>query len=299
MNVYEYEIIEFDFKEDYSLGNDLECHQGDDIILNFEVRNYGELVDLTNYNVRMKVRKGDGSSYTQSKFDIEKNYNGEIGHLRITCERALTSASGLAKGTINIWNSTLNQKNGRVINIRVIKDPLEEPNRRVGESTITVLNHLDDALNELEDVVDKVDELKKEVIEIGDRAEQVKKEIEDISTDLDDKITEANQAKENLNEENDKAKDNIIKIEELLENGAGNGATSDLFLVYSLNTINLAIEEEKRKNDNLINVNANLFVETFQDTDKITFEGFTYDSTNKIIKIDDNNYITAFGFSFL
>lgn len=154
MSIREFNTIDIDFKEDYSLGTDLECHQNDSLILNFRVSNYGEVVDLSGYEVELRIRKADGTDYIQTKTGIVK---GVDGGLKITTEQALTSFGGNAKGELRVWDSAYNQKTGRTIYIRIIPSVLT-PNNTLGETTITALNHLDFSLNKAHDVIDELND---------------------------------------------------------------------------------------------------------------------------------------------
>ena len=138
-SILELDVIDIDLKEDYSLGTDIECHQNDNLILKFCLRDYGELVDLTNWNVELRVKRADGNDYIQTKTGIVKDSNG---NLTINTTDQMTCIGGNAKGELRLWNSSYNQKTGRTIYIKVIPSALSVKNQ-VSESTITILNHLD------------------------------------------------------------------------------------------------------------------------------------------------------------
>ena len=180
----ELDVIDIDLKEDYSLGTDIECHQNDNLILNFCLRDYGELVDLTNWNVELRVRRADGNDYIQTKTGITKSADG---CLRIETEDGMTCIGGNAKGELRLWNTQYNQKTGRVLYIKVIPSTLS-PNNEVSESTITILNHLDLSLDMANDVMDEL----KETIEDGE--EEIRK--------IDAKIEEAEETRGRLEESN-------------------------------------------------------------------------------------------------
>ena len=142
-SILELDVIDIDLKEDYSLGTDIECHQNDNLILKFCLRDYGELVDLTNWNVELRVKRADGNDYIQTNTGIVKDSNG---NLTINTTDQMTCIGGNAKGELRLWNSSYNQKTGRTIYIKVIPSALSVKNQ-VSESTITILNHLDYTLN--------------------------------------------------------------------------------------------------------------------------------------------------------
>ncbi|MBN1067181.1 hypothetical protein DVW02_04170, partial [Clostridium botulinum] len=155
-NIFDYELIDIDLKENFSMQMDTECHQNDKLVLHFIIRNLGELVDLTNYSVELRVKKSDGTDYIQTEEFITKGTNGE---LTITCKDVLTNVSGIAKGQLRIWNSTYDQASGRILNINIIKDVLEV-DRSLHESTLTQLEHLDKSINVASDYIKEADKIK-------------------------------------------------------------------------------------------------------------------------------------------
>ena len=205
----ELDVIDIDLKEDYSLGTDIECHQNDNLILNFCLRDYGELVDLTNWNVELRVRRADGNDYIQTEAGITK---GTDGSLRIITEDGLTCIGGNAKGELRLWNKQYNQKTGRVIYIRVIPSTLA-PDNQVSESTITILNHLDLSLDMANDVMSEL----KEAIEDGE--EEIRKldakieEAEETKNRLDESNRIANETNDTLNDTIDVANDRISTLD--------------------------------------------------------------------------------------
>ncbi|NFH81691.1 hypothetical protein FDA09_16385, partial [Clostridium botulinum] len=155
-NIFDYELIDIDLKENFSMQMDTECHQNDKLILHFIVRNFGELVDLTNYSVELRVKKPDRTDYIQTEDFITKGTNGE---LTITCKDILTNVGGIAKGQLRIWNNTYDQASGRILNINIIKDVLEV-DRSLHESTLTQLEHLDKSINVASDYIKEADKIK-------------------------------------------------------------------------------------------------------------------------------------------
>lgn len=184
MDILEFNTIDVDLKENYFLGTDLECHQNDTLILNFKITNYGVPVDLTKFNVKLNIKKPDGTDYIQSKNGIVKNADGT---LKITTEDGFTNFGGNAKGEVVIWNSALNQKTSRLLYIRIIPSVLITDGK-VHESTLTALNYLDFALNKATEDLDKLD------ASVKNAEEEIKK--------IDGKIEEANQTKNNLDKSN-------------------------------------------------------------------------------------------------
>ena len=153
-SILELDVIDIDLKEDYSLGTDIECHQNDNLILKFCLRDYGELVDLTNWNVELRVKRADGNDYIQTNTGIVKDSNG---NLTINTTDQMTCIGGSAKGELRLWNSSYNQKTGRTIYIKVIPSTLSVENQ-ISESTITILNHLDYTLNSSIDKINVMNE---------------------------------------------------------------------------------------------------------------------------------------------
>lgn len=223
MSILEYNVIDIDFKEDYSLGTDLECHQNDSLILNFRISNYGELVDLTNYQVELRIRRPDGNDYIQTKTGITKGKNGE---LKIVAEETMTAFSGSAKGELRVWDSSYAQKTGRVIYIKIIPSVLT-PNNTPSESTVTILNHLDFSLNKANDTMDKfeesIHEAENEIVSLNSKineAIQTKNKLDasnttalGTNTTLQGSISTANERISSLDSKNQTASENIGNLD--------------------------------------------------------------------------------------
>lgn len=143
LEIWEYESVQIDLKEEYSKGYDLECHQNDNLIFNFLIRNYGEVVDISQFHIELRVKKSDGTDYIQGETGLTK---GTDGTLKIICRDTLSDASGTAKGILRIWNKANNQKSTRIIKIQIKPDTLEI-DRGLHQSTITIMEELNTSLN--------------------------------------------------------------------------------------------------------------------------------------------------------
>lgn len=198
-DIFQYEPINIDLKQNYGIGYDLECHQNDLIVLNFIIRNYGEIVDLTNYSVELRVKRRDGSDYIQGgTTGITKGVNG---NLKIVCKDSLTNIGGVAKGELRIWDSARNQTTTRILKID-IKNSALDVNRSLSQSTITVMEDLNNILNDAYDVqndfADKIDKASKSKTEL----ETIINTANTTKTNLDTSITTATTTKTNLDKSN-------------------------------------------------------------------------------------------------
>lgn len=151
-DIFNYPVIDIELKSSSYIGYDIECHQLEDIILNFIVRNQGSLVDLSNYTVELRVKKplvdGYDTDYIQGKTGITKGTNGT---LKIECKNKLTELSGFAKGELRIVDKANKQASTRLLAINILPSTIEV-NRSIASSTITVMEELDNVLNNAYDV---------------------------------------------------------------------------------------------------------------------------------------------------
>lgn len=157
-NVYDYGPIVIDLKDYYTMRT--ECHQLDDVTLNFIVNNYDQEINIENFNVELRFKKPDGNNLIQKK-DIKVVNN----NIKIKCDSQLTIVSGKAKGELRLWESNGEQKTTCIIELNIISSALEV-DRGISKTLITELEHLDNSLNGLYEAVDKVDKTKDEAIKL-------------------------------------------------------------------------------------------------------------------------------------
>ncbi|WP_252225113.1 MULTISPECIES: BppU family phage baseplate upper protein [unclassified Clostridium] len=171
-DIFDYEMIDIDLKENIHMQYDLECHQNDTIKLNFIIRDMGKLVDLSQYKIELMAKKPDGTDYIQDEpTGITKDNQG---NLTIGCKQTLTNFSGLAKCQLRLWNKVEQQSSTRVM-VFDIKQSALEIDRGIHESTITKLEELLNALNIAKDLSD---EFTKEIEEALKAEQKFKEDIE-------------------------------------------------------------------------------------------------------------------------
>lgn len=162
MELNNYTPIIIDLKDNYLLGFDLECHQNDTPTFCFEIRNYGELVRLSDVKVDFRFTKPDGSIYIQvrNKITIENN-----SIIKVECLESLTNKNGIAKGSIRIWDTT-GQIATRLIHLNITNEGLQTDDK-VNPYTLTCLDELNDIINRFSEMDELVDRLK-EYIPLGE-----------------------------------------------------------------------------------------------------------------------------------
>ena len=102
-NVYSFEPIDINFKEETNLGIDIECHQLDEVTLNFNMYNGVDIENMENYNVELRIHKPNNTDYIQSKTNITKGN----GTLSLECDNRMTDISGFCQGELRIWNAAI------------------------------------------------------------------------------------------------------------------------------------------------------------------------------------------------
>lgn len=163
MELNNYTPIIIDLKDNYLLGFDLECHQNDTPTFYFEIRNYGELVALSDdIKVDFRFTKPDTSIYIQvrNKITIENN-----SIIKVECLDSLTNKNGVAKGSIRVWNTT-GQIATRLIHLNITNDGLQI-NDKVNPYTLTCLDELNDIINRFSEIDELVARLE-EYIPLGE-----------------------------------------------------------------------------------------------------------------------------------
>lgn len=258
-NVYDYGPIVIDLKDYYTMRT--ECHQLDDVTLNFIVNNYDQEINIENFNVELRFKKPDGNDLIQKK-DIKVVNN----NIKIKCDSQLTIVSGKAKGELRLWESNGEQKTTCIIELNIISSALEV-DRGISKTLITELEHLDNSLNGLYEAVDKIDKTKDEAIKlesdlreninigttINNKLESnipiatgINTKLENnieigtkLNTDLEGNITEGSTLKENL--EANILTGTTLKTE--LEEDIQEGSTLDAALKEDIKNANIAKEQ--------------------------------------------------------
>lgn len=201
-DIFNYPVIDIELKSPSYIGYDIECHQLEDIILNFIVRNQGSLVDLSNYTVELRVKKplvdGYDTDYIQGKTGITK---GTDGTLKIECKNKLTELSGFAKGELRLINTANKQSSTRLLAINILPSTIEV-NRSIATSTITVMEELDNILNNAYDVQEDFENKIADAIKTKTDLETTTNIANIAKTKLDESNLDANNTKQSLDASN-------------------------------------------------------------------------------------------------
>lgn len=261
--------IDLDIKQNLLVT--VNCKQLDNLNLKFNIWDNGQVADLSNYRCRLKASKSDQVPFIQNT-DI--SINGNI--ITIEADEQLTTTSGNVKTELQFIDKTNSKKKTSFdLNIKVISSALEV-NRSISKATVTLLEELDNKLDQVEDIGIVLDEAKgvKDTLESNitngnvtynnilksiSNAEDKKQEINTIINNASSKIievetviTNANSSKGNL--DNSKANADITKTN---LDTANTQATKNIEALNALGDVtNLAQQVETNKT-NIDDLNLN------------------------------------------
>lgn len=199
--------IDLDIKQNLLVT--INCKQLDNLNLKFNIWDNGQVADLSNYKCRLKALKSDQIPLIQNT-DI--SISGNI--VTAEADEQLTTTSGLVKTELQFIDKTTGKKKSTFnLNIKVISSTLEV-DRTISKATITLLEELDNKLDQIEDIGDVLDE-----------AKVVKTELEiDIATgntaksNLETATTNANTKKQEVNTAITNATTKIIDVNTSITN---------------------------------------------------------------------------------
>lgn len=216
--------IDLDLKENLLVT--VTCKQLDNLNLIFNIWDNSVQADLSNYNCRLKALKQDQIPLIQNT-DITINNNV----VTVVANEQLTTTSGIVKTELQFIDKTTGEKKSTFsLNLKVIASVLEA-DRTISKATITLLEELDNKLDEIEDIGDVLDE-----------AITVKSELK---TD----ITTANTAKESLNTTITSANTKKQEIETAITNATGK-ITEVETSITNANNSKTALDASKTSADN-------------------------------------------------
>lgn len=190
MNIQELQTERLDINNKYNV--ELVCKQLDDVILKIIVYDKSLPADLSNYNVRLKAFKADQVPLIQ-----DANITITDNVVTIKASKQLTTTSGIVKAELQFINkTTLEKKSTFYLEIEVVASVLIDKNI-VSTPTCTLLEELDNKLDEIENIGNVLEEakvvrdtLKNTTIPIGTT----------LKSDLDTNITTGTQLKTDLTE---------------------------------------------------------------------------------------------------
>lgn len=216
--------IDLDLKENLLVT--VTCKQLDNLNLIFNIWNNSIQANLSNYNCRLKALKQDQIPLIQ---DTNITINNNV--VTIVADEQLTTTSGIVKTELQFIDKTTGEKKSTFsLNLKVIASVLEA-DRTISKATITLLEELDNKLDEIEDIGDILNE-----------ATTVKSELE---TD----ITTANTAKTNLQTVIDNAANKITEVGASITN-ATNTKNSLNTSITNANSSKSALDASKTNADN-------------------------------------------------
>lgn len=223
------------------------CKQLDSLNLTFNIWDNGLQADLSNYRCRLKALKQDQIPLIQNT-DI--SISGNV--VTLEANEQLTTTSGSVKTELQFIEKTTGKKKSTFdLNIKVISSTLEV-DRTISKATITLLEELDNKLDQIEDIGSILDEAiivkqdlntnivtantsKSNLETTTTNANNRKQEVETVITNATTKIAEVNTAITNAN---------VSKI--ALDTSKGNADTTKSVL-DSANTLAEANIEELNK----------------------------------------------------
>lgn len=221
--------ITLDINNKYTVYAD--CMQNDDIILHFKIFDKSIIADLSNYNVRLKAFKRDQIPLVQqTKMTMAEN------EVTIQAHKQLTTTAGIVKSELQfIDKSTLKKKSTFYIEINVTADVFNVSDT-LSAPTCTLLEEMDNKLDQLEDAID---EAEKKTAEF----QEDMKVIAEASEKANNLIDDLNDSNNKLQQTIDNSKVAKAELEETIENAntaidaeieKGNEAKKNLEDTYSI-----------------------------------------------------------------
>ena len=187
--------IDLDLKQNILVT--LPCKQLDNLNIKFNIWNNGQVADINNYKCRLKALKSD---YTPLIQNTDISISGNI--VTVEADEQLTTTSGMVKTELQFIDKTTGKKKSSFnLNIKVVSGALEV-DRTISKATITLLEQLDNKLDQIEDIEAGVEEakiVKDELVTKTNEANTIKNELEAATTNAENKENEINTAVTNAN----------------------------------------------------------------------------------------------------
>lgn len=122
------------------------CKQYDDVILKLSIYDNGEIVNLTGYTIEFHGRKPDNTAYIQNSMIT---YNGNV--VTIECTEQFSIYPGVFEGEVLFINNS-NGKKKYSFDLKVMIGKSTLTSTINSESTITLLDQIEQALDELRNI---------------------------------------------------------------------------------------------------------------------------------------------------
>ena len=133
-----------DLKQDFYVN--IKCCQYDDIILQFNVYDNGKYLDLSDYTIEMNMLKPDKTIYYQNSMVTTSGNT-----VSMTCTEQLSIVGGNGIGSILLIEKSTKKKKYS-FNFEIYIKPSPIIGGVNSKSTITLLDQIQDALDELRDI---------------------------------------------------------------------------------------------------------------------------------------------------
>lgn len=178
----------------------LDCMQNDDVILKIKVFDKCIQANLSGYNIRLKAFKRDHIPLIQ-----ETKIHADSNTVTIEAHKQLTTTSGIVKAELQfIDKETLKKKSTFYIEINVTADVLNVSDI-VSTPTCTLLEEMDNKLDQLNDAIDTAEKKTSEfqedmkvIAEASEKANTLIVELEDSNNKLQQTINNSQTAKSDL-----------------------------------------------------------------------------------------------------
>lgn len=298
--------IDLDIKQNLLVT--INCKQLDNLNLKFNIWDNGQVADLSNYKCRLKALKSDQIPLIQNT-DI--SISGNV--VTLETDEQLTTTSGNVKTELQFIDKATGKKKSTFdLNIKVISSALEV-NRTISKATVTLLEDLDNKLDQIEDIGTVLDEaiivkseLKADIVNgnttksnletATTNANTKKQEVNTAITNATNKIIEVNTSITNANasktaldsskEIADTSKTNLDSANTLAEHNIEElnklGDVTDLAEKVQTNTNN--ISDLKLDKTNILNTIGNVELQT---TDK-TIKGAINENATQLNDLANN-----------
>ena len=227
--IRELPVISLDINNKYTVY--LDCMQNDDVILKIKVFDKCIQANLNGYNIRLKAFKRDHIPLIQeTKIHVDSNI------VTIEAHKQLTTTSGIVKAELQfIDKETLKKKSTFYIEINVTADVLNVSDI-VSTPTCTLLEEMDNKLDQLNDAIDSAEKKTEEfeedmkvIAEASEKANALIDDLNDSNNKLQQTIDNSTTAKTALDETIESASTAIdAEIEK------GNTAKSELENAYAI-----------------------------------------------------------------
>ncbi|WP_294405592.1 viral A-type inclusion protein [uncultured Clostridium sp.] len=216
MSIRDLPVAALDINNKYTVS--LCCKQNDDIILNLSIFDKSVQADLSNYNVRLKAFKADQIPLIQdTKITVTSN------NIKIECSKQLTTTACTVKAELQfIEKDTLKKKTTFFMEIEVSASALGGDGT-ISEATCTLLEEIDNKLDEIENIGEVLDEAK----QVRDTLENDISTGNTTHTNIQQSITDANNKKIEVEIAISNANSKITEVDESITNADQSKAELD------------------------------------------------------------------------